>query len=120
MNCGANLTIESSVSLLFITPGVKTCISCALDMNEPVTWQVELPDTQLKVAVDPMTVPYATETDENYLILYEPSAYVLPGAVGVRQVMCTGIYSASTLEATLASPSKLLNMSCLPRTQCMQ
>ena len=81
-------------------------------MNEPVTWQVELPDTQLKVAVGPMTVPYAIATDEDYLILFEPSAYILPGAVGVRKVMCTGMHSASTLEATLASPSKL---SCLPR-----
>ena len=40
-------------------------------MNEPVTWQVELPDTHHRVAVGPMTASYAIETDENYLILYE-------------------------------------------------
>ena len=75
-------------------------------MNEPVTWQVELPDTHHRVAVGPMTASYAIETDEDYLILYEPSAYVLPGTVGVRQVVCTGVHSALTLDTTLASPSE--------------
>ena len=85
-------------------------------MNEPVTWQVELPDTHHRVAVGPMTASYAIETDENYLILYEPSAYVLLGVDGARQVMCTGIHSASTLEATLASPSKLPHAVCKLRS----
>ena len=103
-NCSTNLTVGNGVSQLFITPSVKNCISCTLDMNEMVwTWRVELPSKQLNAAVGPMTASYA--------ILYEPSAYVLPGALGVRQVICTGVHSASTLEATLVSPCKFLRLS---------
>ena len=83
-------------------PGVVNCISCNLDDMGNVAWQV---------TVDGDLVPVSSSsdvtTDGNFLVIAIPENYVLPGTSGRRNIVCTSLSSGGTLEARLASPSKI-------------
>ena len=105
VGCGVKFTITANndPNFMFITPGIKNCISCSLQAMGQVTWQVTLPGTLLTVDVGP-TTPFA-EVEGNFLILAEPEGYVQPGFEGAKQIVCNG--GGQQIATFLASPGEL-------------
>jgi hypothetical protein len=101
--CQSDLQIVSDREDLYIVPGMVNCITCALDEQGPVTWQIEV-DGDLVVATSPTAAQFAT-VEGNYLILMTPEDYVLLGSTGRRDIVCSGP-GFPFLEARLVSPSK--------------
>ena len=96
--CVHTLRIENDREDLYIMPGVTNCISCAVAGD--VNWQITVNDILIPVSA----ASQITYTENNYLIIPSPESYVLPGQSGRQNIECNG---ASSLEARLASPSKM-------------
>ena len=96
--CVHTLRIENNREDLYIMPGVTNCISCAVAGD--VVWQI----TVNGILVSASSSQIAS-TENNYLIIPSPESYVLPGQPGRRDIVCIG--ASSSLEARLASPSKM-------------
>ena len=79
-------------------PGVTNCISCAVLGD--VVWYI----TGSGIVTLVESASQIAYTENNYLIIPSPESYVLPGQSGRRNIVCNG---ASSLEARLASPSKM-------------
>ena len=104
--CEQNFWIEQDRVNLFIIPGVVSCFSCALDANgmNQVVWQIEGMDGNL--------VPVSLSTSNitavgNFLVIWMPDSYVLPGTAGRQTIACVHDINGQQLEAILASPSKI-------------
>ena len=87
-------------------PEVVNCFSCALDANgmSQVVWQIEGMDGNL--------VPVSLSTSNvttvgNFLVIWMPDSYVLPGTAGRQNIVCVHNINGQQLEARLASPSKI-------------
>ena len=103
--CVNNLRIVIDREDLYIMPGVVNCISCALDSMGDVAWQIEV-DGDPVPATTPTAAQFVTVMN-NYLIIAMPEEYVLPGTSGRQDIVCTSLINGNTLEARLASPSKI-------------
>ena len=95
--CMHTLRIETNREHWYIMPGVTNCVSCAVAGN--VAWQITVDGIQVSASSSPIA-----STENNYLTIPSPESYVLPGQPGRRIIECNG---ASSLEARLASPSKM-------------
>ena len=68
-----------------------------------IVWQIDVYGDLLPVTSS--SAAQFASTMNNYLIIATPEDYVLPGTSGRRDIFCTTF--ADTLEARLASPSKI-------------
>ena len=98
--CVHTLRIENNREDLYIMPGVTNCISCAVAGN--VIWHIRV--NGILMPVSSTSASLIASTENNYLIIPSPESYVLPGQSGRQNIECNG---ASSLEARLASPSKM-------------
>ena len=98
-----NLWIETDRQDLYIMPGVVNCISC--NIVGSIAWQIEV-DGDLFQATSSSAAQFAS-TMNNYLIIAMPEDYVEPGTLGRRDILCSAPAGSPSLEARLASPSKI-------------
>ena len=101
--CVHNLQIETDRQDLYIMPGVINCISCNIMGN--IAWQIEV-DGDLVPTTSSIAAQFVS-TMNNYLIIAMPEDYVLPGTSGRRDILCSTPVGTPSLEAILASPSKI-------------
>ena len=101
--CVHNLRIETDRQDLYIMPGVVNCISC--NIIGDIVWQIEV-DYDLILISSPTAAQFAI-TVNNYLIITTPEDYVLPGTLARRDIVCSTPVGTPSLEARLASPSKI-------------
>ena len=101
--CVHNLRIEIDRQDLYIMPGVVNCISC--NIMGDIAWQIEV-DGDLLPITSAMAALIAS-TVNNYLIITMPEDYVLPGTAGRQEILCSAPAGSPSLEARLASPSKI-------------
>ena len=101
--CVHNLQIETDRQDLYIMPGVVNCISC--NIMGDIAWQIEV-DGDLFPTTSSIAAQFAS-TMNNYLIITMPEDYVLPGTPGRRDILCSAFFGTPSLEARLASPSKV-------------
>ena len=87
-----------------IMPGVVSCFSCALDANDTsqVVWQIEADGNLVPVSLSTSNVT----TVGNFLVIWMPDSYVLPGTSGRQIIACVHNINEQ-FEARLASPSKI-------------
>ena len=98
-----NLRIETDRQDLYIMPGVVNCISC--NIAGDIAWRIEV-DGDLIPTTSPLASQFAS-TMNNYLIIATPEDYVIPGTSGRRDIICSTPSGSPSLEARLASPSKI-------------
>ena len=84
-------------------PGVVNCISCNLEGD--IIWQIEV-DRDLIPTTLSIAALFAS-TMNNYLIIAMPEDYVEPGTSGRQRILCSTPAGTPSLEARLASPSKI-------------
>ena len=93
-----------------------------------VVWQIEV-DGGLVPTTSSTAAQFAS-TMNNYLIIAMPEDYVLPGTSGRRDIFCSAPFGTPSLEARLASPSKVnikggdglwseKNLYCLSQFHCL-
>ena len=82
-------------------PGVVNCISC--NIMGDIAWQIEV-DGDLILSI---AAAQFVSTMNNYLIIAMPEDYVEPGTSGRRDILCSAPTGTPSLEARLASPSKI-------------
>ena len=85
-------------------PGVVSCFSCALDANgtSQVVWEIEADGTLVSVSLSTSNVT----TVGNFLVIWMPDSYVLPGTAGRQTIACVHNINEQ-FEARLVSPSKI-------------
>ena len=101
--CVHNLRIEIDRQDLYIMPGVVNCISC--NIMGDIAWTIEVGGDQIPTTSS-SAAQFAT-AENNYLIIATPEDYVLPGTSGRRDIFCSAPIGTPSLEARLASPSKI-------------
>ena len=101
--CVLNLQIENNREDLYIMPGVVNCISC--NIMGSILWQIEV-DRDLVPVTSSLAAQFAS-TMNNFLIFVTPEDYVEPGTSGRRHILCSAPAGTPSLEARLASPSKI-------------
>ena len=84
-------------------PGVVNCISC--NIMGDIAWQIEVDGDLIPATISIAT--YFVSTMNNYLIIAMPEDYVLPGTLGRQDIFCSTPVGTPSLEARLASPSKI-------------
>ena len=86
-------------------PGVVSCFSCALDANgmSQVVWEIEVDGNLVPVSLSTSNVTIVG----NFLVIWTPDSYVLPGTAGRQTIACVHNINGQQLEARLASPSKI-------------
>ena len=67
-----------------------------------VAWQVELDGDPIPASSSPDVV-----VNGNFLVIAMPDDYVQPGTSGRKDIVCYSLINGQTLEARLASRSKL-------------
>ena len=101
--CVHNLRIETDRQDLYIMPGEVNCICC--NIVGDIAWQIDV-DGDLIPATTSAAAQFVS-TMNNYLIIAMPEDYVLPGTLGRKDILCSAPVGSPSLEARLASPSKI-------------